>query len=98
MKMKKAIVVGLWMIIVACGRDPDDDRSNAPHDKASSEVTGALLYDKHCRQCHGKLSDSTKKGKSASTIEWALMNVPAMSSISLTEAEIAKITEALEEP
>ncbi len=41
-------------------------------------LEGKALYEKHCADCHESFEQSTKVGKSAATILWALNNVPTM--------------------
>lgn len=65
-------------------------------DTVPTTSNGSTLYASKCAACHGALASSTKKGKSATTIQSALTSVGAMSSISLTTTEIQAIATALQ--
>ncbi len=61
-----------------------------------TEMTGAKLYEKHCQGCHSPLLSSTKRGKSISQINNAIITYTEMKFLSgLTNAEIEKIADAL---
>ena len=62
----------------------------------TTTTDGAALYTQYCASCHGSLSNSSKKGASASTIQIAINNVSAMSSLKiLTSAQVQAIATAL---
>ena len=65
-------------------------------------LDGAALYEANCTSCHGQLSESTKKGESAATIQSAIdVEVPSMdleNLRNLTPAQISAIADALNIP
>lgn len=62
-------------------------------------AAGATLYTNNCASCHGALSVSTKKGRTALQIKTAITSVSAMSSkanlLALTNTQIANVAAAL---
>lgn len=57
---------------------------------------GAALYASNCGTCHNALASSTKKNATASAIRTAITNnVGGMGSLSLTDAEVQAIADAL---
>jgi mono/diheme cytochrome c family protein len=58
---------------------------------------GAALYAANCASpvCHGPLTTSTKRGKTAAEIKAGIASVPVMKGISLTDTQIQAIADAL---
>jgi mono/diheme cytochrome c family protein len=59
---------------------------------------GSELYQASCQNCHAPLAQSTKKGASASVIQFGLESQPQMRGINLRNDEVFAIAEALRIP
>jgi hypothetical protein len=62
----------------------------------TTAIDGASLYTANCAGCHGALSSSTKRGRSAQQIQDAINTISSMNSLKfLTAAEVDAISKAL---
>jgi hypothetical protein len=58
-------------------------------------LDGVALYTQNCAACHGPLASSVKLGRTAAQITAAIASIPSMSSLSLSQPQIAAIASAL---
>ena len=84
LSIKLLISLALTTLALSCGTE-----------EAEKEVNGEALYASNCAGCHGELNNSAKTGSSAAAIKNAISNEPSMNNISLSDAEINAIAEAL---
>ena len=63
---------------------------------ANSSSNGLELYQTYCSSCHGALESSSKRGKSLSVIKNAIVTIPQMSGLNLSDAVLQSIAGVLQ--
>jgi hypothetical protein len=58
-------------------------------------MEGKSLYTQNCASCHGSVESSSKRSRDTSQIRLAINSIPQMGAISLSDAQIALIAQAL---
>lgn len=89
----------LTVVFAACGTEETEETTVAETTQTTTgsgtALNGEALYATNCQGCHGDLNNSAKTGSSAAAIKNAIANEASMANISLTDAEIAAISTAL---
>ena len=61
----------------------------------TATLNGAAPYNTFCAGCHGSLASSYLVNMTVTQINWALQNISNMSALTLTDSQIAAISDAL---
>lgn len=91
--------LGLTVSLSACvGKMSSSKPATATLQSVSGDTSvGQALYENNCRVCHGPISNSPKRGRTAAQIRQALDLIPNMNALTgLTSAEVEAIASALQ--
>ena len=86
------------LLLTACGKSFQSVAPSIQGELGASNLDGGRLYAAKCASCHEELVRSTKIGRSAEQIKFAVAGVPQMRSAlanNLSDAEIELISRAL---
>ena len=97
---KLSLSLILILLTTSCGIEEAQKEEETPTNQTTGTGTetalnGSDLYASNCAACHGDLNNSAKTGSSAAAISNAISTEFSMSNISLSNAEIAAISGAL---